>query len=105
MVQQSAPLKAIGDASLPLESVVVNPNDGYDLGLMNTAHPVKLHGTAYNPDGTTENGYLLSGRLIQENNCTLGTVVFSTRLYTRLGKPALVRLNRDDANLTIQTVS
>ena len=101
MDKQTTSLKVIGDVSIPVNRLVVNPNDGYDLGLLNSAHPVKLHGWTNAPNGTSNNGYLFDGQLVQQNDCHLGTVVMSMKLLSQLGKPKSVRLSIEANRLSI----
>jgi len=102
MDKKTTPLKVIGDVSIPVNRLVVNPNDGYDLGLLNSAHPVKLHGWTKLPDGSSSDGYIFDGQLVQENDCHLGTVVISMKLLSQLGKPKSVRLSIEENRLSIR---
>jgi hypothetical protein len=101
MDKRTTSLKVIGDVSIPVNRLVVNPNDGYDLGLMNSAHPVKLHGCTNLPDGSTNKGYIFDGQLVQQNDCNLGTVVISMKLLSQLGKPKSVLLSMEENRLSI----
>ena len=73
MAAHTGVLAVIGDTSMPIDRIVVNPNDGYDIGLLSDTIPVKAHGVAYGPDGKERRGYLLDVKLIQENDCRVGT--------------------------------
>lgn len=92
-VKETGYLKVLADLSFPEEKIVINPNDGYDLGLMMTEAPAHVF-YGENPS-TIENprSQPIRGVVEQKNECTLGTVELSMKSVERLGTPARVRLH------------
>ena len=65
-------LKVLGDLSFPEKKVVINPNDGFDLGLMMTDATVEIY---YNKSPATWEGrttHGVYGNVYQKNECRLG---------------------------------
>jgi hypothetical protein len=86
-------LKVLGDLSFPEKKIVINPNDGFDLGLMMTDATVEIYygeSPASWQGRTTEGVY---GNVYQKNECTLGTVELSIRVVEKMGSPKRVRLH------------
>ena len=104
MAAHTGVLSVIGDTSMQIDRITLNPNDGYDLGLLSDVVPVKAHGIAYGPDGKERRGYLLDVKLAQENNCRVGTVLMGMKLVQQLGKPKNVQLHLENAKMVIAKV-
>lgn len=86
-------LNVLADFSFPENRIVVNPNDGLDLGLMMTETVAEL---IYGENPSTYehgSGYTLHGIVEQKNECRIGTVELSLRAVDRMGKPRRVRLH------------
>ncbi len=101
MPKETGRLKVIGDVSIPMNRIIVNPNDGYDLGLLTSAHAIKIFGNAASPDGTTRDGYLLDGQLLQENSCGLGTAIIGMKLVKLIGAPSVIRFSLEGNQLRL----
>lgn len=84
-VKETGALKVLGDLTFPEARIVINPNDGYDLGLMMTEAPARFH---YGNEGAEP----IDGIVEQKNECTLGTVELSRKAVEKLGTPKRVRL-------------
>ena len=104
MAAHTGVLSVIGDSSMPIDRVIVNPNDGYDLGLLSDAIRVKAHGVAYGHDGKERRGYLLDVQLMQENDCRVGTILMGMKLVQQLGKPKNVQLYLENAKMVIAKI-
>jgi hypothetical protein len=92
-VKETGYLKVLADLSFPEDRIVINPNDGYDLGLMMTEAQALIY---YGESPATINGAVtdpITGTVIQKNECRLGTVELSTRSVEKLGTPTRVRLH------------
>lgn len=86
-------LKILADYSFSEKQLVINPNDGFDLGLMMTESTVLLYNgegidTLQDPDAER-----VHARLYQKNECTLGTVELSLKMVEKMGSPKRVRLH------------
>ncbi|TVR67877.1 MAG: hypothetical protein EA427_12115 [Spirochaetaceae bacterium] len=92
-VKETGYLKVLADLSFPENRIVINPNDGYDLGLMMTeAQALFFYGES---PATLENPRMeaVTGTVEQKNECALGTVELSMKSVEKLGTPKRVRLH------------
>ncbi|AFG38450.1 hypothetical protein [Spirochaeta africana] len=86
-------LHVLADFSFPEKRIVINPNDGLDIGLMMTETVVEIvYGE--NPATYQEGqGYSVYGIVDQRNECRIGTVELSLKAVERIGRPKRVRLH------------
>jgi hypothetical protein len=92
-LRETSFLKVIRDVTFNEMKLLINPNDGADLGLYKTEVKVLLY-YGYNPASIQKgNPRPYYGTLFLDNNCTLGVVVIGSRAYKNLGEPELVRLH------------
>ena len=94
-------LNVLGDFSMAEDTVVIHPNDGFDLGMMMTSYPIYLYRGATFDEFTRGNGDKLSGKILLKNECRLGTVEMSTKSWEKMGKPKKVQLFYEEPNLLI----
>lgn len=91
--KQTGELQVLTGQLLSEKEIVINPNDGFDLGLMMTESTVELYfgNTSMQvPDST---GYpSIQARIIQKNECILGTVELGPKLIQELEIISKVRL-------------
>ncbi len=90
--KQTGTLKVLADAMLTDAELVINPNDGFDLGLMMTETPVEL----ILNNNREQISITKEGVLIQKNNCTLGTVIVGSRLVEKLENSTSVYLHIEE---------
>lgn len=92
-VRETSYLKVLADFGFPENQIVINPNDGFDLGLMMT-DAIALFYYGENP-GTIEksNTAPIHGTIIQKNECALGSVELSLKAVEKMGTPKAVRLH------------
>ncbi|RKX75077.1 MAG: hypothetical protein DRP87_15395 [Spirochaetes bacterium] len=91
-VKQTNTLKVISDFSFANQKLVINPNDGFDLGLLMSETTVEVYfgnnsEKPANPENTPQ-----YARLYQKNECKLGTVEMSIKAANNLGGARHVRL-------------
>jgi hypothetical protein len=92
-VRETGFLKILADYSFPENQIVINPNDGFDLGLLMTEVTVLLS-TGDDIDLLqNEEAKSIHARLYQKNECTLGTVELSLKTVEKMGNPKKVRLH------------
>lgn len=92
-VKETGFLNVLADLSFPDKKIVINPNDGFDLGLMMTDATVEIY-YGLSPatwEGRTTDG--VYGNVYQQNECKLGTVELSSRAVEKMGSPKRVRLH------------
>lgn len=86
-------LGVLADLSFPEKKIVINPNDGFDLGLMMTDATVEIY---YGASPATWQGRSTEGvygNIYQQNECKLGSVELSTRAVEKMDSPKRVRLH------------
>ena len=84
-MKRTVPLKVIFDSSLPEWDVQINPNDGFDLGLMTTDYPVSLVGQR-SVEAVDADGPVGQGRIFLRNEVANNTVILSTIWQAKLGE-------------------
>ena len=91
--KQTGELKVLTDQLLSEKEVVINPNDGFDLGLMITEATVELQ-FGNNSDQFQSNPKYppLQAQLIQKNECRLGTVELGSKSIQKLDGNIRIRL-------------
>ena len=93
--KQTQPLNVYVDHKLLLGQIAVNPNDGFDLGLMKEQYEVDIHfkdAEAIPP---------LKGQIILKNSCPAGIVLVSAKHWEILNRESRVLLAVKDRNLYI----
>lgn len=90
--RETAALKVLSDFNAPEDIIVINPNDGFDIGLMMTEARVRLS-FSQAPDPAAEAAACIEGMIVQKNECRLGTVEISSRSLEKIGSPRTVKLH------------
>jgi hypothetical protein len=85
--KETGRLKVLADYTFPEQRFVINPNDGFDLGLMMTEADLPFYLGAED-----EHKDPIDGKIIQKNECTLGTVELSCKVSEKIGSPRHVTL-------------
>jgi hypothetical protein len=86
-------LKVMAAHTCGEKQIVINPNDGFDLGLMMTEASV-LFSTGFSADVfDSPDAPVTEGTVIQKNECRLGTLELSSRVSEKIGSPKEVRLH------------
>ena len=96
--KETGALKTLADSSFDEKTIVINPNDGFDLSfIMLEVTAMVYYGSSPDimEDQTTKPIY---ARVYQENKCRLGTVELSRKTMSELGNPKYVRLHSMDAS-------
>jgi len=94
-------LTVINDLSLKEYEVVIHPNDGFDLGLLDKHNYIKVFSRNTLEDFKKEDGRYMPGQLSLANKCHTGTVMISSKHWNSLGKPKMVSLIYHDKKLLI----
>ena len=85
--KQTNALQILTDQSFTEKELVINPNDGFDLGLMMTEATVELEFN-FNEKKTEP----ITAQLIQKNECRLGTLELGNKNAVKLDGNTKVRL-------------
>ncbi len=92
-MRETGQLRVLSDFNFPETRIVINPNDGFDIGLMMTEAPVKLcFETSVELSSQSDKGSL-DGVIFQKNECNPGTVEISSKALEKIGSPRNVRLH------------
>ncbi|WP_018527120.1 hypothetical protein [Alkalispirochaeta alkalica] len=92
-VKETGYLKVLADFSFPENQIVINPNDGFDLGLLTSdttavfyygESPATIDGSETRP---------IHGTIRQKNECAMGNVEISRKAVEKMGTPPRIRLH------------
>ena len=103
-MKRTQPLKIMVDSSFPLGKVVVHPNEGFDLGLMNTSYPVKIYLNCRIDEFRDESNDPLQGQILLENRCREGYVELAQKNWIKIGSPDKALLVYDAGKLLVLSV-
>jgi hypothetical protein len=96
------PLHVQADFSVAESMIIINPNDGFELGLLSLDLPVSIFYDATIEEFTTGDG--ISGKIVQQNKCKSGTIMISMKTWKRINKPVSVRLSLKEDRALISTI-
>ncbi len=103
-MHRTEPLTVLGDYSSNEDAIVVHPNDGFDLKLMTTEHPVEIYAGCSLDEFLSGAAEGIAGVIHLRNECRANTVELSSRTVERLGKPRQIVLVMQDGRLLLQPV-
>ena len=81
--------------------VLIHPNEGFEMGLMNTAMAVKIFANVVIEVFNAGDKEFLEGQLILSNDCTPGEIILSHKYWKKIGSPEKVTLFYDDCKILI----
>lgn len=71
----------------------INPNDGLDIGLMQTEERLRIYaGKGFDPAALAA-ASAFDGVVVQKNECALGTLKLNAKTCSEIGSPDRVRLH------------
>jgi hypothetical protein len=91
-------LKVIGDRSFDEKTIVINPNDGFDLGLLMSEATVVLYCGDSLDILNDENAKTVYARIYQKNECKLGTIELGFKNIEKLNEAKSVRMHLTDGD-------
>ncbi len=100
-MKNSSELNVLADFSMSEDTLVVHPNDAFDLGMMKTSYPIYIYRGISIADFKEKKGERMSGKIFLNNDCRLGTVEMGKKGWERIGKPKRVQLYYEEPNLLI----
>lgn len=103
-MKRTLPLKVMVDSSFPLGKVVIHPNEGFDLGLMQTSYPAKVFMNISLSDFQQEAVEPVPGQIYLENACRKGHVELSKKCWELMGGPDHVLLVYNEARVLLLSV-
>ncbi len=103
-MRRTEPLTVHGNYPFDKRTIGVNPNDGFDWGLMTTEHSVEIYAGWSLDEFANGAAEGVAGVIHLKNECRANTVELSTRTVERLGKPRQIVLVMQDGRLLLQPV-
>ena len=85
-IKHTAPLKLIYDVRMKEMDLHINPNDGFDLGLMTTDYPISWC-PGVDPETLPEAHPEGEGRIYLKNEVTYHTMILSSKWQNRITGP------------------
>ena len=74
------------------ENIVLHPNEGFDLGLMSSANPVKIfYNVTIDVFNKGEDNFI-KGSLLLENKCKHGTIKIGNKHWKKMVSPLKIKL-------------
>ncbi|MEA1910197.1 MAG: hypothetical protein U9N32_00790 [Spirochaetota bacterium] len=90
-IKQTGELQILTDQSYTEQELVINPNDGFDIGLMMPEATVELEFNF-----SQEKLGPITAQIIQKNECRLGTLELGNKSASKLNGSTKVRLTLED---------
>ena len=94
-------LEVRGTQKVRDNEVVIHPNDGYELGLMQTNYPAQIYLNATQERFESGTGDYINGHILLKNECRTGTIELSQSQCARLGQPSRARLTCQDGKVLV----
>lgn len=87
-VERTAPLTVAASLHLPLDTLAIHPNDGFDLGLYTKTHEVAWStGISTREFIEGNSGTAVTAKLELLNECPAETVQMNYRQWEKIGSP------------------
>jgi hypothetical protein len=93
-------LEVITDIFLK-QNILIHPNDGFDLGLMNTEYTVKVYANVTIEVFNQDDSVSTPGNLLLSNKCKFGTIKLCPKYWKKIGMPKNVKLFFSDNKVLI----
>ncbi|MBN2440006.1 MAG: hypothetical protein JXJ04_01630 [Spirochaetales bacterium] len=100
-LKKTKQLTVYGNVTQAENEIIINPNDGLDIGLTHTKYLRKIILNLKIENSTLTDMDHLDGSIHLANNCKSGTVEFSQKLWKKMGKPLSVILVHKDESIFI----
>lgn len=84
--------------------IVIHPNVGYDLGILDHTTHVKIFANTTIDAFKVADKYFTEGDIILENECRYDNILLSKRYWNSIGKPEQVRLFYEDNKILISNI-
>jgi len=78
------------------DEIMIHPNDGFEIGLMNTSHNVKLFVNAtIETFNIAEKDYIIAN-LVLSNDCKHGEIIMNHKFWKKMGSPGRLKVYFDN---------
>ena len=89
------------DIRISKDKLIIHPNDGYDLGLMNRHYNVGMYFNEKIEVFEKSGASTVTGSIFLENECRHGAIAMSKKQWLELGQPEKIMLVYNDGNLLL----
>lgn len=79
------------------DSIIIHPNDGYDIGLFNNKYIKKI----YTPGEKIFDNNYIENEVILSNECKNGSIQISNNFWIKIGKPPKIKLSINEDKIYI----
>ena len=94
-------LVVTGDSAIAHDTIVIHPNDGFDLDLVTRSNALRILAAAPRAGGGTPAADDGTGTVLLENECPCGTLRMSLAIWRETGRFRRARLYRDGDTILI----
>ncbi|MBN1410759.1 MAG: hypothetical protein JW969_07925 [Spirochaetales bacterium] len=102
-MKNTAALTALSHLGQAENTIVIHPNDGFDLGLLTLRKNIKIYSHITVKEFKEKGGTPTEGLLVLENQCKLGTIELNPSFWRKLGKPKNLQLFFKEDGLLLLT--
>ena len=85
-------------------NIIIHPNTGYDLGILNNSTHVKIFANTSIDAFRIADKYFVEGDIILENKCRQDNIQLSKKYWNSIGKPEKIRLFYEDNKILISNI-
>ena len=86
------------------QDILLHPNDGFDLGLMNTSYQVKIFSNVTVDVFNNSEKDFIMGNLLLHNKCKHGTILICHKYWQKIGMPEKIIMFYDNEKILISNV-
>lgn len=83
------------------DELILHPNEGYDIGLMNTKTQVKIFANVPVEIFNVGDREFINGRIVLSNSCKHKEININHKYWKKIGSPHKVRVFFDDNKILI----
>ncbi len=94
-------LRVSTDFSQSADKILIHPNDGYDLRLMQNNYSIRIFSNLTVEEFNSGKGRPLTGQILLENKCESGTIRLNHNYWLEMGKPFEVKLLFDKDKILV----
>lgn len=90
--------------SLAPDIIIIHPNEGYDLGLMQVEYSFPVYANCSAEEFNSGAKDPLEARICLKNDCLPGTIELNGRYWEKIGEPKKVKLLLNGGKMLILTL-
>jgi hypothetical protein len=102
-MKNTAALTALSHLGQAENTIVIHPNDGFDLGLLTLKREIRIFSNMTMDQFQARSAGFMQGIIILENRCKLGTIELNPGFWKKIGRPKSIQLFIEDDGLLLKT--